>query len=123
RSMLDSITCPFCKMTSHNRNDVENAYCGNCNVFHGEVGRELKASELEPGTVVVVTKEGRKTAMTLWIKEVGQVGIVCYLGELNLYSVFSRMGRDREELHDDNGRLHVFQYLGGDAPTSGVAKA
>jgi hypothetical protein len=28
-----TFTCPDCKMTSPNRNDVENTYCGHCHVF------------------------------------------------------------------------------------------
>lgn len=27
---LDAITCPVCKMTSHNPNDIREGYCGNC---------------------------------------------------------------------------------------------
>lgn len=30
-------TCPKCGMTSHNLNDVENRYCGNCHVFEADV--------------------------------------------------------------------------------------
>jgi hypothetical protein len=29
-----SITCPRCGKTSHNANDVEQRYCGNCHQFH-----------------------------------------------------------------------------------------
>jgi hypothetical protein len=29
-TLPDSITCPDCGMTSHNKNDVEQKYCGNC---------------------------------------------------------------------------------------------
>ena len=115
-----SITCPICQRTSYNYHDVVKKYCGACHRFTSEVGRELKASELEPDTVVIVSKEGRNTSITAWVKDVQKVGVVFYAGELRLYSLFFRMG---EELHDDNGRLHVFQYLGGDAPTSGMAKA
>jgi ribosomal protein S27AE len=32
-STLPSFTCPKCGMTSHNPNDVENSYCGNCHAF------------------------------------------------------------------------------------------
>jgi hypothetical protein len=34
------ITCPFCKRSSHNPNDVANNYCGNCHRFltDAEVG-------------------------------------------------------------------------------------
>jgi hypothetical protein len=118
--MSDSITCPKCGMTSYNPMDIVHRYCGNCHQFHAsfhpEIGRELKVSELVPGTVVVITKEGRCGAVSAWVKDVGQVGVVLYAGELRLHALFYR---EKDELHDDNGRLHVFQYLGGDAPTSG----
>ncbi len=32
----ESITCPRCKRTSHNPNDVLNKYCGACFRFHDE---------------------------------------------------------------------------------------
>jgi hypothetical protein len=34
-STLDNatFTCPDCRMTSHNPNDVENRYCGHCHQF------------------------------------------------------------------------------------------
>lgn len=28
-----SFTCPVCNMTSYNKNDVENQYCGSCHTF------------------------------------------------------------------------------------------
>ena len=34
---IKSITCPKCGMTSHNPNDIENMYCGNCRQFHCEM--------------------------------------------------------------------------------------
>lgn len=118
--MPDSITCPKCGLTSHHPWDVAQRYCGNCHQFHAsfhlEIGRELKVSELICGTVVVLTKEGRDGAMTAWVKDVGDIGVVLYAGELGLHALFYR---ENDELHDDNGRLHIFQYLGGDAPTSG----
>ena len=116
--MSESITCPFCKRTSYHPMDVAQKYCGACHVFHGEVGRELKASELQEKTVVFITKEGRNSAMTAWVKDVGDCGVVFYVGELRLYLVVARIG---DELHDDTARLHVFQYFGMDEPTSGTS--
>jgi hypothetical protein len=116
----DSITCPVCKRVSHNLTDVQNRYCGACHVFHNEMGRELKASELQVGTVVIITKEGRNGATTQWVKDISDQGVIFYAGVLNLYSLFFCVG---EELHDEDARLHVYQYLGGDAPTSGTAQA
>lgn len=35
---VKSITCPVCKMTSFNPNDIESGYCGNCHRWtHGTV--------------------------------------------------------------------------------------
>lgn len=33
-----NITCPVCKITSHNPNDVLHHYCGNCKLFHDGTG-------------------------------------------------------------------------------------
>ena len=30
-----SITCEICGKTSYSPGDIENAYCGNCKIFHG----------------------------------------------------------------------------------------
>lgn len=32
-----SITCPTCRMTSYNPNDVRYRYCGNCHEFHDQM--------------------------------------------------------------------------------------
>lgn len=32
-----SFTCPICNMTSYNKNDEINRYCGNCHVFIDDV--------------------------------------------------------------------------------------
>jgi hypothetical protein len=34
-----SIVCPKCGMRSHNPNDVEQRYCGNCHAFHDDLQR------------------------------------------------------------------------------------
>lgn len=34
--MLVSFTCPICKMTSRNPNDVAAGYCGNCHDWTGD---------------------------------------------------------------------------------------
>ena len=33
-----SITCPLCKKTSHNAEDVRHGYCDNCKLFHDGLG-------------------------------------------------------------------------------------
>jgi hypothetical protein len=38
-----SFTCPICRMTSYNPNDIEHGYCGNCHAFtRGSVLVELE---------------------------------------------------------------------------------
>lgn len=39
----DSITCPQCGMTSHNKNDIEQRYRGNCHQYHDDM--EIEVSE------------------------------------------------------------------------------
>ena len=31
------ITCPCCHLTSYNRNDIEEQYCGRCKMFHADM--------------------------------------------------------------------------------------
>jgi len=35
----NGIKCLICGMTSWNRNDVKNEYCGNCHQYHDIMGR------------------------------------------------------------------------------------
>lgn len=86
-----------------------------------EQGRELKASELQARTVVILEKENQPAMMTLWVRAVAP-SFVLFIGE------HIQMGlillRDGELLYDDTKtRVHVYQYLGGDEPTSGAAQA
>lgn len=39
---LPSFTCPDCKMTSYNPNDVYWNYCGNCHRFIYDVPKRLR---------------------------------------------------------------------------------
>lgn len=43
-----SITCPTCNRTSHNPNDVNERYCGNCHNWHENMIGQL-ATEAEQG--------------------------------------------------------------------------
>jgi hypothetical protein len=114
--MSESITCPICKRTSYHPDDVANKYCGACSCFHGEIGRELKASELEPRTVVVLLKEGRRTAATMWVLECRRNAVIFLAAEVKTGLM---LYRDGDELRDDTAPMRVFQYLGGEEPTSG----
>jgi hypothetical protein len=41
-----SITCPKCNMTSHNPNDVEQGYCGNCHAYTSPVNPLMQAKRI-----------------------------------------------------------------------------
>jgi ribosomal protein S27AE len=40
QSQQPYIVCPRCGMVSHNPNDVEQRYCGNCHAFHDDMLRD-----------------------------------------------------------------------------------
>jgi hypothetical protein len=42
----ESITCPQCNMTSHNPNDVEQGYCGNCHAYTSPVNPLMQAKRI-----------------------------------------------------------------------------
>ncbi len=55
-----SITCPFCKMTSYNPNDIEQRYCGNCHAFHDDIStfKSFSFSEDSCGRCGLTPAEG-----------------------------------------------------------------
>jgi hypothetical protein len=50
RMMADAqrgaVTCPKCNMTSHNPNDVEQGYCGNCHAYTSPVNPMMQAKRI-----------------------------------------------------------------------------
>ena len=89
-----------------------------------EIGRELKASELEPRTVIVMEKEGCPHYATVWVSAIRDDLIAFYMGGgMGGGSIHLIARRQGDSLFDDEARLHVYQYLGGDEPTSGAARA
>ena len=42
-----SYTCPVCKMTSYNPNDIQHRYCGNCHRFEARSRDELELRRVE----------------------------------------------------------------------------
>jgi ribosomal protein L37E len=114
------IVCPKCGTVSHNANDVKNRYCGACKGFHddlmreagSEIGRKLKASELEPHTIVVVEKADLG-CVTFWVKGVSDQLVHLYAGEIGMDLLLLRVGPDRESVTDDSGAaMTIYQYLG-----------
>lgn len=46
-----SITCLVCGFTSHNTNDIQYLYCGNCHSFH-----PIRSPEINNGVFVIQSK-------------------------------------------------------------------
>jgi hypothetical protein len=75
-----------------------------------EIGRELKANELKPATIVVLAKAGRPSS-TMWVSRIGQDYVMFYAGQLRL-TLIAHL-REDGTLADDSGiQLHVYEYLG-----------
>jgi hypothetical protein len=78
-----------------------------------EVGRELKASELQVKTVVWVTKQGRDAMVTMWVREVGPTFVRLYAGATKTFLLLVRAGPDRDEVEDDDHiPMTLYEYLG-----------
>lgn len=77
-----------------------------------EVGRELKASELRPKSVVVINPPGHPHAfLTMWVRDVTPKWVEFYAGELRWHVV--NFVQPDGSIHDDQHRtVHVFEYLG-----------
>lgn len=75
-----------------------------------EVGRELKASELKAGEIVVIEPPGHSAMITMWVGEVREDTVVFYSGVKNWHVM--NFVRD-DAVYDDQGRwVHVYEYLG-----------
>jgi hypothetical protein len=73
-----------------------------------EIGRELKASELVPKTVVVVGRVDRPMMITTWVSAVGVDYVTFYQGETRTTLIVRRLPDDT--LADDTGaRILVFE--------------
>lgn len=79
---------------------------------HPEIGRELKASELQEGTVIIGIKDcGHNHAATIWVIKVMPAYVILYAGEVGLNVVLVRTPEDT--LVDDTGaQVHTYEYLG-----------
>ena len=80
-----------------------------------EMGRELRVTELKPGTIVVLKcLEGPgHAAITSWVDKVYDDTVIFWMGKLSMYLVLRRVGPEREQITDDAGRLlRVYEYLG-----------
>jgi hypothetical protein len=78
-----------------------------------EIGRELKVSELKPGTVVWLFKENSDRMATMWVVDVGDVYVHFYAGATQINFLTVRSGADLESVSDDtHTRIQIFEYLG-----------
>ena len=78
-----------------------------------EIGRELKVSELEVGTVVVVSKAGRPFQITMWVRRLTDTAVFLYAGEVGLRLVLVRCGDARDQVEDEDHLPMKFnEYLG-----------
>ena len=75
-----------------------------------EMGRELKASELQDGTVVILSRDGL-TGFTAWV-ELRILDIVVFgMGEIKTTLILRRLA-DETLIDDTQKQVHVFEYLG-----------
>ena len=84
---------------------------------HSEIGRELRVSELQPRTIVVLQKVGSRKAATMWVEEVFPEFVIFSMGAADMHFVqhflAQRTGHNLEQITDDTGReLHIHEYLG-----------
>lgn len=75
-----------------------------------EVGRELKPSELKPGSIVCIAPPGRDMLLTMHVVEVRETLVIFYSGVIKWHVINLISG---DVLKDDQGRIvRVFEYLG-----------
>jgi hypothetical protein len=80
---------------------------------HPEIGRELKVSELKPETIVVLMKQGRSVAATMWVIAVDDVFVLFRAGATQTDFLAQRCGEGLEQITDDDHiPMHVYEYLG-----------
>jgi hypothetical protein len=79
---------------------------------HPEIGRELRASDLRPNTVVVVRPPGHDDlSITLWVSAVTQDSVTFFAGDLN-WMVINLVRPDGTIVDDKERVVRVFEYLG-----------
>ena len=78
-----------------------------------EIGRELKVSELQPRTIVLLHKEGRNAMVTMWVVAVGDVYVHFRAGAVHTEFFAERCGPTLEQITDDDHiPMKMFEYLG-----------
>jgi len=84
-------------------------------MYDDEVGRDLKANELKVRTVVVIRREDRpESAMTLWVREIGQDHVVFWSGTLKI-TLWTYLREDGELMDETGKKIMVSEFLGDTA--------
>src|SRR5262252_10100012 len=60
------ITCYLCGMTSYNRDDIREHYCGHCHLFLDKVSREDAAHQHKPHITMWVPRRRRPLHKSRW---------------------------------------------------------
>jgi len=69
------ITCHLCGMTSYNRDDIQQHYCGNCHLFLDKLTRQDAAQHHKPHITMWVPRARHGSAWWYWVA----IGL-CVLG-------------------------------------------
>lgn len=72
--MDHSITCPFCGVTSHNPNDIENGWCGACNEYTSLSDGYIRACLRADGDDPSPEKVGR--LLNAWMMDADNLTII-----------------------------------------------
>ncbi|HTF69759.1 MAG TPA: hypothetical protein VK638_44490 [Edaphobacter sp.] len=76
-----------------------------------EMGRELTAADLTPGTVVILGSDTSIALATAWVQTVNSDLIGFHFGEVNVTFLARRMPDDTLRDYSDK-HIRVFEYLG-----------
>lgn len=78
-----------------------------------EIGRELRVSELQPRTIVLLFKEGRSVMVTMWVVRAMSGYVHFHAGAVKAEFLAKRCGPDLEQITDDSGvSMKIYEYLG-----------
>jgi len=76
-----------------------------------EVGRELLASELREGTVIVLSRPDSDQGITAWVKYIDPEFVAFSMG-VTRTTFLGRRQADGKIIDDTGVRVMVFEYLG-----------
>lgn len=62
-----SITCPECRRTSYNPNDIKNGYCGFCHAWTSDPHDSRSHNDPRPGTWLIVVELPPFVSDKMWI--------------------------------------------------------